>query len=490
MKNVFIKFGIAMVFLTAVFIACEQELFDKDDGSLTVEDAQSWFNANQPEFLVLKSGDMSKRTKVIKPTWRGAYASKNRKVEVVETHIMANGAFGFATKDAFSEWLATDNPGYLTSMSRIVVMKYKDTGEIVSFIMTIVGNKEYLEKKDFKLWDNDYTMKDDDFSGLVLYHSLKGKFVNGWRYTEGVVTHKVKLDFDMDVKLRLKGSYYDCTTVPVYGWFQDCTTNNWSVTMGETTTYNSETTCDDPYMDYVGTSVECTYVEDGDVDNSGGGSPGGYSPPIVDAIDLQQNPKADCVYNKLISGNVLNNFMSRYFGLTEPSHSLLGEIDLYWKIGDLSRFNTNDLRVLAITNPIGSSLNPNYYVEIILDAEELSNNSVSLIAYTMLHEAAHAKLIAKYYDQTGTTDFETLFRKNKNLYGTDVQHFTMLLDEYANELATGVKEFDEMFGVNRSLLFYQRAINYQLREQLGLNQGNEGKTELGQLQYNSPKTCE
>jgi hypothetical protein len=83
-------------------------------------------------------------------------------------------------------------------------MRYKNTGEIVSFIMTIVGDKEYLEKKEFKLWDNDYTIRDDDFSGLVLYHSLEGKFVNGWRYTNGKVTHKVKIDFDMDVRLQNK----------------------------------------------------------------------------------------------------------------------------------------------------------------------------------------------------------------------------------------------------------------------------------------------
>jgi len=38
---------------------------------------------------------------------------------VVETHIVANGAFGFATEDAYKGWLATDNSSYLTSMSRI-----------------------------------------------------------------------------------------------------------------------------------------------------------------------------------------------------------------------------------------------------------------------------------------------------------------------------------------------------------------------------------
>ena len=182
--------------------------------------------------------------------------------------------------------------------------------------------------------------------------------------------------------------------------------------------------------------------------------------------------------------------MKRYFGLTEPNHSFLGEIDLHWTIGDLSGYDTDGVRTLGITKPIGSPSSPNYFVEIILDATQISQNSISAIAYVMLHEAAHAKLIAEYYDGEGTTDYRTLFIQHKNLYGADAQHFEMNLSEYISKLATGVKEFDELIGVNRSLLFYERAISYQLRTQLHLNQGDEGHTEFIQLFDNSPKTCE
>ncbi len=415
MKNVFIKFGIAMIFLAAIFVACEQEMFDKDDDSLSIDEAKSWFEANQPEFLVLKSGGMSKKTKVIKPSWKGAYASKNREVEVVETHIMANGAFGFATKDAFSEWLATENLGYLTSLSRIVVMRYKDTGEIVSFIMTIVGDKEYLEKKEFKLWDNDYTMKDDDFSGLVLYHSLKGKFVNGWRYTNGEVTHKVNIDFDMDIKLKLKGSYLDCTTTPVYGWFQDCTTNNWSVTMGDVTEYNSETTCDEPYQEMVGSQTQCVVVNTGDVDNSSG-SNGGYVPKIINDLDdypcvngilatLSDGTKTDAKNMKInpnLTASILNMFdISKTVNLTINVENL----------GDVNR-NATTHRIIDTDS-----------YEITFNSTYLNSATDLSITRTFIHEILHANLLYKYdLKEKEYSELLNLFYETKISNENDLQH--------------------------------------------------------------------
>ena len=59
-------------------------------------------------------------------------------------------------------------------------------------------------QKNFELWDNDYTGKDDDFSGLVLYHELDGSFANGWRYTNGELTHKVRLGTDVDIDIDFK----------------------------------------------------------------------------------------------------------------------------------------------------------------------------------------------------------------------------------------------------------------------------------------------
>jgi hypothetical protein len=218
-------------------------------------------------------------------------------VEVVETHIVTNGGFGFATENAYDQWKATDNSGYITSLTRLVVMKYRKSGEMVSFLMTIVGDKEYLETKCFEMWDNTYLTKDKDFSGLALFHSTDGVFVNGWRYTNGKVTHTVDVNFEEGYGISLKSGYYNCSSYPVYGWFQNCTDY---YTVGEvdghvvSITYTGSS-CGAPYMDYAGTSIQCTYVDNG----SGGGynpAPPGIKKTFCDAysgmintVSLQSN---------------------------------------------------------------------------------------------------------------------------------------------------------------------------------------------------------
>jgi hypothetical protein len=135
-------------------------------------------------------------------------------VEVVETHIVTNGGFGFATENAYDQWKATDNAGFITSLTRLVVMKYKKSGEMVSFLMTIVGDKEYLETKCFEMWDNTYLTKDKDFSGLVLFHSLEGAFVNGWRFDNGKPTATLIQGTNSDLPIKLKST--TCYTITIY----------------------------------------------------------------------------------------------------------------------------------------------------------------------------------------------------------------------------------------------------------------------------------
>lgn len=213
------------------------------------------------------------------------------------------------------------------------------------------------------------------------------------------------------------------------------------------------------------------------------------APPVVDITGLEQNAKADCIYDKLISGSIINSFMKRYFGLTEPIHSFLGELDLHWVVEDLSQYTSAGKEILGNTFPIGTPSNPNYFVKISIDSNHIQQHGISSIAYSMLHEAAHAKLIAEYYDDLGTTDFQELFIEHKNLYGADAQHREMALWEYVNQLATGVRDFDELIGVNRDITFYQKAIYYQLTNQIVGSSTDEGETEYNQLFDNSPKNC-
>ncbi len=180
MNKYIIKSGFIYLTLALALIACEQELFESTgQSSMDVEEAMAWFEGQQPEFLMLKSGNLESKAQKIKPNWKSAIKSKNKKVEIVETQILSTGGFGFATHEAYKEWKATENPGYLTSLTRLVVLKYKKTGEMVSFLMSLVGDKKYLEKENFKMKKNTYLKKEKDFNGLVLFHSLEGKFVNG-----------------------------------------------------------------------------------------------------------------------------------------------------------------------------------------------------------------------------------------------------------------------------------------------------------------------
>lgn len=286
MKRILLKFAFFMLVFAVVFIACRESIFEMANDSMNVEEAQAWYKAHLPDLLVLKSGNTQRQPKVVKPDWNSAFKSNNDKVEVVETSLTSNGGFGFATEESHCAWETNKNIGYMTSLPRLVVMKDKKTGEIISFIMTIIGDKPYLEKNKFKLWQNSYLKKDRDFSGVVLFHNLEGTFVNGWKYTEGKVTHTIKMDSGFDLSVKLKSATIICSDEVIYGWFTDCITNEWTVTVGNVTEYHSETECGDPYIDDIGHYQQCETTTNPSDNPEGSGGSGGYIPPI----NPPQNP--------------------------------------------------------------------------------------------------------------------------------------------------------------------------------------------------------
>lgn len=287
MKQIKYKVVLLYVIFIAIFIACRQELLEEpEDSSLSIDMAKDWFEAHQPEMLTLKSGDTSLPEPVaVWPDWETAFASHNNKVEVVESSIFGNGSFGFATEESFSQWASTEDMGYLTSLSRIVVLKYKKTGEIVSFIMTIVGDKEYLEKNQFRQKNNTYVRKEKDFNGLVIFQNLQGEFVNGWRFTNGEVSHKVKLN--SGVSLQLKSLIVEaCVSYEIIMWNMYCVDYyHVGIIDGQpdwdNATYDG-TSCTDPVLSYTLVS-ECSYIA---VDGTDGAPPGGYEPPEEEDPEL------------------------------------------------------------------------------------------------------------------------------------------------------------------------------------------------------------
>ena len=128
------------------------------------------------------------------------------------------------SNDAFSE---SNNPRYQQHLSRAVVLMPEEDGQRpMAFLMTIVGSKHYLEKHDFSLWDVSYLNIPEDFSGLILYHTLSGDFINGWHVAEGNLYKTCTLISDEDANLFANSidtrAKVECKTITVYKYYYTC----------------------------------------------------------------------------------------------------------------------------------------------------------------------------------------------------------------------------------------------------------------------------
>jgi hypothetical protein len=222
------------------------------------------------------------------------------------------------------------------------------------------------------------------------------------------------------------------------------------------------------------TTDPCTYCA---------GHPVPEPKPVVDADDLLNNPKANCIYQKLLNQGILQNFISRYFGPTEPNQSYLGELNLTWDLAELSGSN------LAGAFPIGEVGNGRYSVEITLDESEVNASSATCVALAMLHEALHAKMIAEYYDTAGTTDLKSLYAHYINAQNMDYEQEKATLDFYSSEMANALYSFDQSQGINHTLDFYKEAVRYRLAREIS----SSDYSSTGSANYttltNSGKTC-
>ena len=491
---------ISGIFVMSCLLCCQTELSDAEifNDKQMLAEAKNWYDAQVESTVVLKSGFANEKSKIAYPNWRDTQTTNSKNMDVVEVGLYAKGWWGFTLDTLHNEWLKTLNEGYLSSHTRLVLTKSKTDGKRTAFLMTIVADKPYLRKRNFKIWQgNSYLEKEKDFSGLVFYHDLKGRFVNGWRYTSGRVSHTVVMDSVKSTGPRLKSG--GCTTYFYYNWNIDYIEWYYYTIVGSNVSsshYNGMTINN---ISFVTITVSMCNYDDG---GGGGGmyidgmdnSESSNTLPTVDDYNLMKFPKLWCIYQKLKNGEVLPKIFSRFYGLTLPQYSILGEQNLRWNVGNLSNLDPVNGVVFGITEPINSPSPQNpggYFINIIIDERHVDESS-SYIALILLHEAIHAMLLAEFYDELGTTDFATLFNiKSRNLYGADAQHIIMACNDYVNILANGLQQFDISNGLtNRSLIFYQKAVMYSLRyHSLRDLNFTTGEMEFEQLIHDSLGDC-
>jgi len=220
LRFILLKGILAMLFV-ATAISCEkdQRVETKENIALTSEvvRAKEFVEARITDGFSLKSAGGDQSSIKIRARWENAKVTSNNHFIVVEAELEAMGQFGFMSSETYQKFQESGNPMYKYSLSRMVVLENKRTGKMYSFIMSIAGDREYLEGMNFKILENGYLKKEQDFSGFVLFHELTGEFTNGWVYCDGKITNTIVEADKLGVNLNLKQA-----TIHYYVWVETC----------------------------------------------------------------------------------------------------------------------------------------------------------------------------------------------------------------------------------------------------------------------------
>lgn len=291
----------------------------------TVEQAEAWFGSEMARTMSLKSGNIEKAQIGIKPDWCNGFTSQNNEVEVVEVGLLVQGRFNIADEASYQNWEKTKNQKMISSLTRMVFLKYKKDGRIDQFLMTVVGDKEYHDNKFGRLSDNSYLTREKHFSGRIYYHDLAGNFVNGWIYEKGKLEGKTNQNSGKGLSTELKMAT-TCITTNVYTTYVVCTDwyadTNANGSYDEGTDQFNYTTCGDSYT-LMASFTECpvyftgsgnistTYVTDT------GGTNGGYDPsqaptPVVKKYENILNHNYLNITQTILLESALNNLINSY----------------------------------------------------------------------------------------------------------------------------------------------------------------------------------
>lgn len=169
--------------LVALLASCN------DEESLTTEEtqvsfsverdaAQAWYEAQSGMRKSVRTRASIKEKTLstidMEPIWQESFRRKNKNHQAVEALMEASMQKNFLIPGNYEKYKATGNPRYKQSLTRLVVLTDRHTNETTGFTMTIQPTVEYMEKTGFKAFKSSYLVREKDFSGYIMFHSLDG----------------------------------------------------------------------------------------------------------------------------------------------------------------------------------------------------------------------------------------------------------------------------------------------------------------------------
>lgn len=225
---------------TIILFACRRDFIKELKVTpLSLNEAQNWYEGKaRPRST---SGNYDKKVlKNFTAYWNKAKAYEDEEYYAVECPIQLEKSLGFSIVEK-------GNPaGDINGDSRLLVLKDKHTGVIVSVIMHI-----YAEEGSNAL-DVTYEKKNNKFNGYVFYTDEDANFLKGWQYKKGKQVKSASKQNTGTTARTTTPSEQECTTTVTYWYIRDCTE------------YASGATQCTPW-EYIGETYEtyCTYGSGG-----------------------------------------------------------------------------------------------------------------------------------------------------------------------------------------------------------------------------------
>ncbi|WP_162996455.1 hypothetical protein [Mucilaginibacter celer] len=184
-KNLlFLFFAICLIIIV---YSCKKENRtnkNTDIVSPAVLKAKNWYENAYPS--VSKTSTLSTignpdLSQLVNPDWSQSKNYTRYDDDVIELPI---------DKDDRLNFDLSNNAGliYNNKYSRSWFLLLNKFDRYSAYIMTIIADSAYIKSKPDGLKLNSYNKHDADFTGIVIYSTPQGKYVNGWFYKNGVIS--------------------------------------------------------------------------------------------------------------------------------------------------------------------------------------------------------------------------------------------------------------------------------------------------------------
>ena len=200
-----------LTLLSVVLSACQSDLYEIEEVETVdvvnfgITDARNWLETNahliRPNKVITRSADGSETTVTQPPVfnWNLAQWSSNPNWEVVELPWEYE-----EREQVFALWEvwqhAQTNNTIPENVTRLVIMQCRETGATYGFRMRMAPDLNFLLSYGGNLSDNKLLDRSSRLSGIVLFYTLDGQFVNGWRYHDGEITAEIVAKNEVNVE--------------------------------------------------------------------------------------------------------------------------------------------------------------------------------------------------------------------------------------------------------------------------------------------------